>query len=144
MSTLNQDFLLSLRGTLLDGCVKYTEQECLHLSYSHYEPLNDSHPVVQEIQQLLAGLGFELVHHKFFVYTLAGTVKLKLPNIDWTSFDKYAESSIVCRCGGIFRSHAKMKSGVTSMVLWTRKPCPSCGRHDSSISVKSDPEIMTF
>jgi hypothetical protein len=66
---------------------------------------------------------------------------------DWTKFDGLPESNCTCGCvfaslkdGDFvptFRSHARFFAGTG---LRSRKPCPSCGRHDNLRQVSSDRE----
>jgi hypothetical protein len=62
--------------------------------------------------------------------------------VDWSGFDKYPESTIECRCGAAYRSHAKAVMTPTSRIV-TRKPCPQCGQQDgNATAARSDPELM--
>ncbi len=61
--------------------------------------------------------------------------------IDWSGFDKYPESTCVCRCGAVYRSHAQYIRPVGTAV---RKPCPGCGKQDDVISVRGDPETYSL
>lgn len=60
--------------------------------------------------------------------------------IDWSIFDGDPEQTCGCRCGHIFRSHAKLVMGVERPHSKTRKPCPACGRDDNCDRLSSDPE----
>ena len=62
--------------------------------------------------------------------------------IDWSLFDKWSESTCTCRCGQVFRSHAKYAAARGGLI--SRKPCPGCGRDDDARSVRSDPEKFTI
>lgn len=61
-------------------------------------------------------------------------------NIDWTVFDQYPEQTCECRCGTVWRTHAKLVSGERGLHLITRKPCPGCGKPDAVRKASSDPE----
>ncbi len=56
-------------------------------------------------------------------------------NVDWFIFDGYPVSTCHCRCGEVFRSHAKfvLKAG-----LVTRKSCPKCGNSFNCHRIVSD------
>lgn len=60
-------------------------------------------------------------------------------NIDWSEFTG-AEDTCRCRCGKIFRSHAKFVMAAKGMI--TEKPCPHCGKNNDCRRVTSDPEVM--
>lgn len=62
------------------------------------------------------------------------------PEIDWSTFDKHPESECGCRCGGVFRSHAKMQ-GIN---LVSRKPCPDCGANNNLCRVLFAPESFVI
>jgi hypothetical protein len=66
--------------------------------------------------------------------------------IDWSSFDRFSESTCFCRCGQTFRSHAKLVTAASklTMRLVTRKPCPSCGKDDDCKRVEDDPEVWSI
>jgi hypothetical protein len=64
------------------------------------------------------------------------------PVIDWSGHDKYSEHTNTCRCGAVFRSHAKFVMDKCRMV--TRKPCPACGRDDDLSRCESDSEVETL
>jgi len=61
--------------------------------------------------------------------------------IDWTTFDRFPESTLTCACGATFRSHSKyvLGSGIVS-----RKPCPGCGKTNLIAASRGDPEEMTI
>jgi phage FluMu protein Com len=61
-------------------------------------------------------------------------------NIDWSSLDKYPESTVYCKCGFVFRSHTKFVASACGIV--SKKQCPKCGTHNEFESVRSDPEKM--
>lgn len=61
---------------------------------------------------------------------------------DWSRIEKYPESTVTCRCGEVYRSHAMFDKDLGTCV--SRKPCPKCGRNDDSWRVSSDPETMTL
>lgn len=63
-----------------------------------------------------------------------------MDNIDWSKFTG-AEDVCHCRCGKVFRSHAKFVIYVARMI--TKKKCPSCGKDNDCWRVTSDPETMT-
>lgn len=62
--------------------------------------------------------------------------------IDWSPFDALPESTCECRCGAVWRSHAK--TVVAPLPSWTgscvvaRKSCPGCGRDDDLRSAQPD------
>jgi hypothetical protein len=66
--------------------------------------------------------------------------------IDWRPFDKFPENTNTCRCGAVFRSHAKtvFDSDKKTFVLLSRKACPACGSRKDVIRSASDPEAMTL
>lgn len=65
--------------------------------------------------------------------------------VDWSKFDQYPEDTITCQCGAVYRSHAKGKIEVDAFVLYTRKPCPGCGKTSDHVRrVSSDPELVTL
>ena len=60
-------------------------------------------------------------------------------NIDWSKFIDF-EDTCHCRCGKVFRSHAKFVIAVKKVI--TRKPCPQCGKDNDCMRVCSDREVM--
>ena len=63
-------------------------------------------------------------------------------NIDWSVFDEYPEDTCSCRCGEVFRSHAKFVRDVSRVI--TRKACPACGKNSDFSRIESDPEKYTI
>jgi hypothetical protein len=63
--------------------------------------------------------------------------------IDWTDFDGTSEQTCRCRCGTVFRSHARVRydAGIRPIA---RKPCPGCGKSDDLWAISSDPELFTI
>jgi len=61
--------------------------------------------------------------------------------IEWRAFDPYPEDTLTCRCGAVYRSHAKFVIKPRSGLL-ARKPCPKCGRVDDIRRASSDPEVV--
>lgn len=61
-----------------------------------------------------------------------------MSKINWSVFNNDPENNCYCRCGAIFRSHAKFVGVLGKMVA--RKPCPACGKNDDMQRVSSDPE----
>ena len=61
--------------------------------------------------------------------------------IDWSKFT-HSEDTCHCRCGEIFRSHAKYVATVKRVI--TRKQCPECSKDDDCWRVASDQETMTI
>ena len=63
--------------------------------------------------------------------------------INWSIFDGDPEANCYCRCGKVFRSHAK---GVYkgSYRTITRKPCPGCGLNNDCNQISSDPESFSL
>ena len=61
-----------------------------------------------------------------------------MEKIDWTPFDGDPEYNCTCRCGAHFRSHAKVIYEGVGRGMYSRKPCPGCGRHDNISGVRSD------
>jgi hypothetical protein len=67
-----------------------------------------------------------------------------MSEVDWTAFNKYSEDTIECRCGAVYRSHAKAKLLETGFTVITRKPCPACGKDRGHVrSARTDPETWT-
>lgn len=73
--------------------------------------------------------------------------------IDWTPFDGLPEATCYCRCGGVFRSHAKgcvrdadetAERRVYRIVMTAKKQCPECGQSDKIYRVSHDPESYTI
>lgn len=64
-----------------------------------------------------------------------------LPEVDWSPFDKYPESTCRCNCGVSFRSHAKY---VMAFGLLARVECPGCKRKDALRAVYGDTETQTI
>lgn len=62
--------------------------------------------------------------------------------IDWSGFT-FSGDICYCRCGGIFRSHAKAFYA-EGRLLVTRKPCPSCNQNDNCCRIESEPETFTI
>jgi hypothetical protein len=65
-----------------------------------------------------------------------------VPDVDWSRHEGLSESTVSCRCGAEWRSHAKLVSTGASFVPVARKPCPACGRHTDVWHIADDPEIM--
>ena len=63
--------------------------------------------------------------------------------IDWSIFNGDPEATCYCRCGAVFRSHAKgiYRVGYRSV---TRKHCPKCGQNDNCNRISFDPESFTL
>lgn len=59
-------------------------------------------------------------------------------DIDWSPFDRLPEMTCYCRCGAVFRSHAKVALNVPGLV--TRLACPACDKDNDCRRVSSDPE----
>jgi hypothetical protein len=68
-----------------------------------------------------------------------------VPDYDWSRFDDLAESTVTCRCGTEYRSHATIvKEPVDgSWHGMARKPCPSCDGN-RVVRIGTDPETMTL
>lgn len=65
--------------------------------------------------------------------------------VDWEPLLKYPESTVTCRCGAVYRSHAKCVAANGTLHRVTRKPCPACGAsQDHTTSIRSDPETYTL
>ncbi len=62
--------------------------------------------------------------------------------IDWAAQDKYPEDTCTCRCGTVYRTHARMIMVPTPNIV-ARKPCPACGGI-ALTRASSDPEAMTI
>lgn len=60
--------------------------------------------------------------------------------IDWTQFGDTVTSTAYCRCGMVFRSHAKAVNIEGRWKCVSRIPCPQCGQHDNIYRVSTDPE----
>lgn len=64
--------------------------------------------------------------------------------IDWSVFDQDPEATCTCRCGTVYRSHAKLVHDQGHFQHMARKSCPGCGRNDDLRGVSSDWETMEF
>lgn len=62
-----------------------------------------------------------------------------MSNIDWAKFTG-SEDTCHCRCGKIFRSHAKYVT--TAKGIITRRQCPFCRKDNNCWQVSSDPEVV--
>lgn len=65
-------------------------------------------------------------------------------NIDWSQFGDNVTTTCYCRCGGIYRSHAKTVKHHGSWKGCSQLPCPKCGKHDDLFRVSQDPESVTL
>lgn len=62
--------------------------------------------------------------------------------VDWSVFAGDPERRCGCRCGAVYRSHAKAVFDDGDPAIVTQKPCPSCGLQEGNCwSVRSDPEL---
>jgi hypothetical protein len=66
--------------------------------------------------------------------------------IDWSVFDAFPENTCYCRCGTVFRSHAKFvtDAGDGKFGIVSRIACPACKLDNRLRQVSSDPEYMTI
>lgn len=65
--------------------------------------------------------------------------------IDWSGFPDQPDQTIDCQCGAIYRSHAKLVTIDGKLVMYTRMPCPQCGKdHGHTRATYSDPERMVI
>lgn len=60
---------------------------------------------------------------------------------DWTDFGKVTQT-IYCKCGAVFRSHAKIDMTILRSV--SKDPCPSCSTRTNSRRTSFDTETMTL
>ena len=60
---------------------------------------------------------------------------------DWLPHLKFPEDTCYCRCGHVFRSHARIDMERRRSI--SRKPCPGCEKHDELRRVTSDQEVWT-
>jgi hypothetical protein len=67
-----------------------------------------------------------------------------LPEIDWSAFGPTVQTTCFCRCGILFRSHAKAAKVGDRFLLVTQRPCPNCGRRDNCSRAGTDPEEFTI
>lgn len=63
--------------------------------------------------------------------------------IDWSKRGPVT-SSCYCRCGCVFRSHAKNVKVGDRWWCVTQKPCPQCGSNEDVRRVSYDPESYTI
>lgn len=61
--------------------------------------------------------------------------------IDWSPFDALPEMTCHCRCGAIYRSHAKGVRADGEIAMISRQPCPQCGSNQNLWKIASEPEI---
>ena len=64
--------------------------------------------------------------------------------IDWSKFKDFSEHTCECRCGVVYRSHAKgtVEDG---WKMTTQKPCPGCGETVNNCrKYECDTEIVTI
>lgn len=65
--------------------------------------------------------------------------------INWSLHYKYPRDSITCRCGAVYRSHAKGISRNGTFTVATELPCPGCGSDiDHVRAASSEPERVTI
>ena len=67
-----------------------------------------------------------------------------LGDIDWGPLLKYRAPEVECRCGAIFRRHAKGASVDGEFVVFLRNPCPVCEAATNPRRVSHDPEEWSF
>jgi len=67
-----------------------------------------------------------------------------MEKIDWSVFDGDPEYNCTCRCGAQFRSHYKAFYDRGGRAVYSRKPCPGCGRHDNISGIRSDWESFSL
>lgn len=60
--------------------------------------------------------------------------------VDWSKFDGPPSQTCYCRCGGVYRSHAKTTRLGESLTIVSKDPCPDCGSHTDLRKVEGDPE----
>ncbi len=60
--------------------------------------------------------------------------------IDWSVFDGDPELTVECRCGAVYRSHAKAIRDAGELCVVCRKACPKCGASTNPRRLSSDPE----
>ncbi len=65
-------------------------------------------------------------------------------DIDWSEFDGIPEHSLGCCCGTSFRGHAKVIYEGEHRGVYSRVPCPACGRSDQIKRISSDPEYQVI
>jgi len=60
-------------------------------------------------------------------------------------FEKQYVDTCYCKCGSIYRSSSKLKLIDGDLKLFTKEPCPSCGKSiNNCIKISSDPEKFTL
>lgn len=66
------------------------------------------------------------------------------PKINWEPLDEFPEHLCLCHCGVNFYSHAKYCLTVRPYGLFSRKPCPGCGRKDNlrGARVRLDSQVL--
>jgi len=68
-----------------------------------------------------------------------------MEKINWSKFDDYSEDTCYCKCGKVYRSHAKGVKIEGKFKMVTRKLCPGCGASVSNCRrYQSNPEIYTI
>ena len=60
---------------------------------------------------------------------------------DWSKIEQYPKQTIECRCGAVFRAHARYSLIEGSVV--TKEPCPGCGSFNTVRAARSDPEVWS-
>lgn len=63
----------------------------------------------------------------------------EVPPIDWSVHDKYPPDEVACRCGRIYYSHVKARAVEGVFDIWTRLPCPACGKDHGHVRRASSP-----
>ena len=63
-------------------------------------------------------------------------------SVDWSKFGAIIHSTITCRCGVKYRSHAKLVLCDVGMLPVSMFPCPKCGKHTSIRAISDDPQVM--
>jgi hypothetical protein len=64
--------------------------------------------------------------------------------VDWSKFTDPPCTTVTCRCGYVFRSHAKTVKVDGRWIAVSKEPCIQCGRSDNIWKVSTDPESFTI
>ena len=61
-----------------------------------------------------------------------------VPFINWSLIETLPESTCYCFCGSIYKCHARSLVLNGSVLLYSRKACPGCSRHDNLHRISHD------
>lgn len=66
------------------------------------------------------------------------------PKIDWSAFTWPIDQTITCRCGELFRAHAKFSNQEEGPGVFSQIPCPSCRSYGPHARSEGDPKSFTI